>query len=79
MPFSAIRTVNWPSIGEKRQVALTLGLLRPGGHQRRVGYGGMTDCGPWVEGRVADLSRAGAEALEILGRGVTLPEVVRLR
>ena len=39
----------------------------------------VTDRGPWVEGRVVDLSHAAAEALGMLGRGLTRVEVVRVR
>jgi rare lipoprotein A len=39
----------------------------------------VTDRGPWVEGRVVDLSRAAAESLGMLRRGLVQVEVVRLR
>jgi rare lipoprotein A len=39
----------------------------------------VTDRGPWVEGRVVDLSHAAAEALGMLGRGVIRVEIVRVR
>jgi rare lipoprotein A len=39
----------------------------------------VTDRGPWVDGRVVDLSRAAAEALGMLRRGVVRVEVVRVR